>query len=42
MRNHHGVYIDCKYISYLSLLVRVFGCNLFLIKFKDIILLIHF
>ena len=42
IRYHHLVYIDHKYISYLSLPIKVFGCNFFLTKFKHLILLIHF
>ena len=40
IRNQHLVYIDRKYISYLSLSIKVFGCNLFLTKFRQL-LLIH-
>ena len=41
IRNHHLVCIDRKYISCLSLPIKVFSRNLFLTKFKDL-LLIHF
>ena len=33
IRDHHLVYIDRKYISYLYLSIKVFGCNLFFTKF---------
>ena len=42
IRDHHHIYIDCKYISYLSLSITVFSCNLFLTKFQYPLLLIHF
>ena len=38
-RNHHLVYIDRKYISYLSLPIKVLGCNLFSTKFKHLLLI---
>ena len=41
IRNHHLVCIDRKYIGCLSLPIKVFSRNLFLTKFKDL-LLIHF
>ena len=34
IRDHHLVYINSKYISYLSLSIKVFDCNLFLTKFN--------
>ena len=36
IRYHHLVYIDRKYISYLSLSIKVFGCNLLLTKFQHL------
>ena len=33
IRNHHLVYIDWKYISYLSLPIEVFSCNIFINTF---------
>ena len=42
IRDHHLVCINRKYISYLSLFMKVFSCNLFLTKFQQPLLLIHF
>ena len=42
IRYHHLVHINRKYISYLSLSIKVFSCNLFLTKFQHLHLLIHF
>ena len=42
IRDRHLVYINRKYISYLSLSIKVFSCNLFLIKSQNLPLLIHF
>ena len=36
-RNHHLLYIERKYISYLSLTVKFFSCNLFLTKFEHLL-----
>ena len=37
IRDHHLVDINRGYINYSSLPVKVFGCNLFLIKFKHLL-----
>ena len=37
IREHHLVYIGRKYISYLSLSIKVFRCNLFLTKFQHLL-----
>ena len=42
IRKHHLVYNDRKYVSHLSLLVKVFRYNLYQTKFKHLLLLIHF
>ena len=42
IRYHQPNYIDRKYISYLPLSIEVFSRNLFLTKFKHLLLLIHF
>ena len=36
IRYHQLVYINRKYVSYLSLSIKVFGCNLFLTKFQHL------
>ena len=40
IRNHHLVYIDRKYVSYLSLPIKIFGCNLFLTKYINTFLIL--
>ena len=42
IRKHHLVYIDCRYVSYLSLLVKVFRCNLYLTKFEYLLFINRF